>query len=229
MTEDQIRPAGLSRRVFGRALAAGAACFALPLSWTRAALASGWTEIDDSYGIKVYKKDVPGSKLHEFRGVGLVDAPMEKLIWVLADNTHRTEWVDRLKKSVILEKKSDYDFIVYQHFGSPPVVSDRDFVYRAQAYSKSDGSAVLDIHSVTHPKAPKTVGVRGELNYSSYVLKRVGDKTLVDVSVSLDPKGALPGWIVNLVQKSWPMNTLKALREHVKKPFVGTLSAPPVR
>jgi hypothetical protein len=148
---------------------------------------------------------------------------------VLGDNTHRTEWVDRLKKSVILEQKGDYEFIVYQHFGSPAVIADRDFVYRAQAYSRKDGAAVLDIQSVTHPKAPATVGVRGELNYSSYVLKRVGKKTLVDVSVSLDPKGALPGWIVNMVQKSWPMNTLKALREHVKKPFVGTLAAPPVR
>lgn len=159
----------------------------------------------------------------------MVDAPMEKIIWVLGDNTHRTEWVDRLKKSVILEKKSKYDFILYQHFGSPPVVADRDFVYRAQAYSRKDGAAVLDIRSVTHPKAPLTVGVRGELEYSSYVLKRVGDKTLVDVSVALDPKGALPGWIVNMVQKSWPVNTLKALREHVKKPFVGRLDAPPVR
>jgi hypothetical protein len=222
----------ISRRTLGSALLTGGTALALPtavLTFAPGALASEWHEIDDAYGIKVYKKDVPGSKLHAFRGVGLVDAPMEKIIWVLGDNTHRTEWVDRLKKSVILEQKGDYEFIVYQHFGSPAVIADRDFVYRAQAYSRKDGTAVLDIQSVTHPKAPATVGVRGELNYSSYVLKRVGKKTLVDVSVSLDPKGALPGWIVNMVQKSWPMNTLKALREHVKKPFVRTLAAPPVR
>lgn len=222
----------ISRRAMNGALLGSGVALALPtavLTFSESALAASWEEIDDAHGIKVYKKDVAGSNLHAFRGVGLVDAPMEKIIWVLGDNEHRTEWVDRLKKSVILEKKGDYEFIVYQHFGSPAVISDRDFVYRAQAYSRKDGTAVLDIQSVTHPKAPPTVGVRGELKYSSYVLTRVGDKTLVDVSVSLDPKGALPGWIVNLVQKSWPMNTLKSLREHVKKPFVGTLKAPPVR
>lgn len=222
----------ISRRLLSQALLSGGATLALPtavVTLAPSALAAGWEEIDHAHGIKVYKKDEPGTKLHAFRGVGIVDAPMEKVIWVLGDNTHRTEWVDRLKKSVILEKKNEYDFVLYQHFGSPAVISDRDFVYRAQAYSRKDGAAVLDIHSITHPKAPATVGVRGELKYSSYVLTRVGDKTLVDVSVSLDPKGSLPGWIVNLVQKSWPMNTLKALREHVKKPFVGTLSAPPVR
>lgn len=232
MSDHMIASPRISRRAMNGALLGSGVALALPtavLTFSESALAASWEEIDDAHGIKVYKKDVAGSNLHAFRGVGLVDAPMEKIIWVLGDNEHRTEWVDRLKKSVILEKKGDYEFIVYQHFGSPAVISDRDFVYRAQAYSRKDGTAVLDIQSVTHPKAPPTVGVRGELKYSSYVLTRVGDKTLVDVSVSLDPKGALPGWIVNLVQKSWPMNTLKSLREHVKKPFVGTLKAPPVR
>ena len=91
------------------------------------------------------------------------------------------------------------------------------------------GTAVLEIKSVTHPKAPKTVGVRGELTYCHYILKRAGNKTIVDVAVALDPKGSLPGWVVNLVQKSWPMKTLKGLRNQVKKPFVKTLAAPPVR
>lgn len=191
--------------------------------------AGGWEKIDENDGITVFKKEIAGAKLHAFRGTAIVDAPMEKIMWVLADNAHRTEWVDRLKKSVILEKKSDYEFVVYQHFGSPAIISDRDFVYLARAYSRADGTAVLDINSVTHPKAPPTVGVRGELKNSTYELKRQGDKTHVDVSIVLDPKGALPAWIVNLVQKSWPMKTLSALREQVKKPFVGTLAAPPVK
>src|SRR5690606_32107145 len=92
------------------------------------ALAAAWEKIDEAHGIQVFRKEEPGSKLYAFRGTGIVDAPMEKIIWVLADNTHRTEWVDRLKKSVVLEKKSEYEFILYQHFGSPPTVSDRDFV-----------------------------------------------------------------------------------------------------
>ena len=45
----------------------------------------------------------------------------------------------------------------------------------------------------------------------------------------MDPKGALPSWVVNLVQKAWPMNTLKALRKQVKKPFVGSIPTPPAR
>jgi hypothetical protein len=223
----------LSRRLFHKLAMTGALSAASAgalVTFARAALGAAWEKMDESEGITVYRKDVPGTALHAFKGEGIVDAPMEKIIWVLGDNEHRTEWVDRLKKSIILEKKSDYDFVLYQHFGSPPTISDRDFVYRARATSKADGSAVLEIQSVEHPKAPKTVGVRGHLSHSSYVLRRAGEgKTHVEVSVTLDPKGSLPKWIVNLVQKSWPKNTLVALRKQVKKPFVGQLSAPPVR
>lgn len=223
----------LSRRNLTKSLLVAGASAMLPgavLSWAARAWAAGWEKIGDEDGITVFKKEMPGTPLHAFRGTAIINAPMEKVLWVLADNTHRTEWVDRLKKSVILERKSKYEFVVYQHFGSPPLVSDRDFVYRARAYSKKDGTAVLDIESVEHPKAPPTVGVRGELKFSSYRFERRGeDKTYVDVIVALDPKGALPGWVVNLVQKSWPYNTLSSLRKQVQKPFVERLEVPPVR
>lgn len=230
---DQMSSPSVSRRTFGHTILLCGASVALPgalLTWTGPAWAAGWEKIGEEDGIKVYRKDMPGTSLHAFRGTAVIHAPMEKLMWLLGDNDHRTDWVDRLKKSVVLERENDYDYIIYQHFGSPPIVSDRDFVYRARAYSKKNGNAVLEIESVKHPKAPATVGVRGELKFSSYELKPLGkNKTFVDVSIAMDPKGALPKWVVNLVQKSWPYNTLTAMRKEVKKPFVGRLEAPPVR
>lgn len=214
------------RSVLVSALGAGAAgivsTFSLPAF-------AKWNEIDDDDGIKVFKQELPDSSIFAFRGVTVIDAPLEKILWVVADNQHRTEWVDRLKQSIVLERKSDVDFVLYQHFGAPAVVSDRDFVFRAQAYSLADGSVKIEIKSVTHPKAPPTVGVRGDLKHSSYTLKRVGEQTQVDVTVHMDPRGSLPTWIVNMIQKSWPLKTLSALRTHVKKPFVGSLQLPPTR
>ncbi len=48
----------------------------------------------------------------------IVDAPIEKVLWVLGDNDHRTDWVDRLAESVILEKKGAYDFVVFGATGT---------------------------------------------------------------------------------------------------------------
>ena len=193
------------------------------------ALAGSWEEISNSHGIRVLRKEMPGTPLYAFRGTAMVDAPMEKVMWVLADEQHRKEWVDRLEKSIVLESHGPYDSVLYQHFKAPAIVSDRDFVYRARAHSLANGTAVLKIASVKHPKAPPTVGVRAELKETSYILKPHGEKTLVEVNIQTDPKGALPNWLVNMITKTWPRNTLTALRKQVRKPFVGRLAAPPVK
>lgn len=193
------------------------------------ALASSWEKIDDEEGIRVFRKEVAGSSVVAFRGEATLEAPIEKVLWVLGDNTHRTEWVDRLEKSVVLEKKGPYEYIVYQHFSLPFPASDRDYVYRGKATRDKSGVVTLLLESVTHPKAPATVGVRANLIKSRYLLTPKGkNRTFVVVEVHTDPQGSIPSWLVNLVQKSWPMKTLRNLREHLKKSYIGTTALPPM-
>lgn len=197
------------------------------LAISRVAYAAAWEEMGSDEGIRVYRRDVPGSPLVAFKGTGMVDAPLGKIAWVLSDNAHRTNWVDRLKRSVVLEQRSAFDFILYQHFQLPPLISDRDYVYRAiGSRNPKTGVVTLQISSVTHPKAPPTVGVRARLYESRYVLTPKGDRTHVTVEIHTDPKGSLPAWLVNMIQKSWPMNTLQALRREVKQPYVKSLELP---
>lgn len=190
---------------------------------------ANWEKIDDDAGIRVFRKEVAGSSVVAFRGEATVEAPIEKVLWVLGDNTHRTEWVDRLEKSVVLEKKGPYESVVYQHFSLPFPASDRDYVYRGKATRDKSGVVTLLLESVTHPKAPATVGVRANLIKSRYLLTPKGkDRTFVVVEIHTDPMGSLPSFIVNLVQKSWPRKTLNGLREHVKKSYIGTTPLPPM-
>jgi len=205
-----------------RDLLVGSALGLVSLTFSR--LAAAWEEIDVAQGVRVFRRDVAGSPLVAFKGMGYVNAPIAKLCWVLADNQHRTDWVDRLKKTTVLERQSDFDFILYQHFGLPVLLSDRDYVYRAKgSRDAKTGIVTLRMHSVKHPKAPPTVGVRAQLVGSSYTLIPKGKQTLVIVEIQTDPKGALPAWLVNLIQKSWPSNTILALRRQVKKSFVKEL------
>lgn len=193
------------------------------------ALAGGWEVVNREDGITVSRKAVAGSPLVAFKGEGVVDAPMEKILHVLVDNDHRTEWVDRLYISERLEQKGSHDFVVYQAFKLPVVMSNRDYVYRGRAVLKPDGKVVLELGSVKHRAAPKTVGVRAHLINSRYVLAPTagGTKTKVRVEIHTDPKGLLPSWIVNLIQKSWPVKTLNGIRRQVKKPHVKTYPLPP--
>ena len=43
------------------------------------------------------------------------------------------------------------------------------------------------------------------------------NKTDVTVSVRIDSKGAIPTWLSNLINKTWPVKTLNALEKQTAK------------
>ncbi len=180
-----------------------------------------WEQIDRDECIDVFRKVVRNSNLVAFKGIGEIDAPLGKVLWVLLDYKHRTDWVDRLKTTIILEKDNNpFEYVAYQEFKLPWPLSNRDYVYQGKA-EKVGNNIVLNMHSVKRDCAPKTVGVRAELHHSSYTMEPINNKkTRLIVEIYSDPKGSLPKWFVNLIQKNWPLKTLKGIRKQVKKTFV---------
>ncbi|OUR96712.1 hypothetical protein A9Q84_10240 [Halobacteriovorax marinus] len=181
-----------------------------------------WDEINQEEGITVYSAEVPDNPLVAFKGKVIIEAPAKKILWVLADRKHRRDWVDRLDINDELEIISKVERVIYQSFKMPLFISNRDMVYRSVlSRNKETGVYKFHLFSVEHAKAPETIGVRAELVNSSYLVKPLSaNKTEVTVEILSDPKGLLPAWLVNLIQKSWPLKTLRGLRTQVKKDFV---------
>jgi hypothetical protein len=180
-----------------------------------------WKQFNQEDGITVWRAKMPGTPIVAFKGKVLIDAPVRKVLWVLADKAHRSDWVDRLDINEELEIISATKRVVYQSFKMPLFISNRDMVYRIDlTKNKKNGVYFVKMQSIDHEKSPKTIGVRAELINSQYMLVPKGKKTEVTVEILSDPKGMLPTWLVNLVQKSWPVKTLRGLRNQVKKDFV---------
>lgn len=189
--------------------------------------ADGWQKVAEENGIKSFKKPVPGSKIVGFKGETIIDASIPRLLWVLTDNKYRTEWVHRLKSSRVLKRKSIYEAVIYQVFGLPFPISNRDYVYRARVFRRGE-SAVVNIKSEFSPQAPSPAGVRAHLSHCEYLLEPRGpNKTFVKVEVHTDPRGWLPSWLVNMIQKKWPIQTLSGIKRMVNKPYARDVPMPP--
>lgn len=192
-----------------------------PYNWK----ANNWELVQSKDGITTYRKSFKDSPVKGVGGAALIDASPSKIIWVLMDHDHKDQWVDKFSQSRTLENPSLLTSIQYAAFQMPVFVDDRDFVYRYDfRYDPDIKAIVVDVKSVVHKDAPesKSVGVRGEIVMGVYRLYELdnGRKTYVEVEYLADPKGLLPTWIVNLVQRTWPDKTLEGLRRQVKKPFV---------
>lgn len=180
-----------------------------------------WEKVTSESGINVFKKEVEGSPVIAFKGDGVIDAPILRVISVLTDTSRSKEWVDRLVEASILEKVSPLERIQYNHIKTPPGLDDRDFVARAKLnIDVANKRMTINIQSTTHASKPAGANgiVRGELIGSSFLLVPLeGGKTRVITEIHADPKGDVPKFVVNMVQKDWPINTIKGLRKQVGK------------
>ncbi len=191
----------------------------------------GWEKINHRHGVDVFAKKIPGSKLLAFRGETVIDAPVEKIYSVLVstDPAFRLEWVDRLIDTANLEIDSDHEGTIYHLFDLPWPIADRDYVLHIKGYrDRETGRVYLVLRSVDHPNDPGTRGVRAITTFTGYELIPLSpEKTRVSVEVLTDPRGLIPSWLVNLVQKTWPSDTLHGLSRQVEKTGFRIVGLPP--
>ena len=203
-----------------------AASFTLVLA--KASLAADWEHIYEDDGINVFRQEVEGTSLLAFRGTGYIDAPIEKVLHVFSDVKHETDWVDRLEENILLsEDMKNFERIEFHSYGLPWPVWSRDIVFKIKLTRLKSDTFLVTMKSVDDSLGPPTKGVRAELHGSNFILRQTADgKTWVEVDIFIDPKGEVPAFLVNILQRYWPYNTITGLRSQVKKPFVKTFVGP---
>lgn len=184
-----------------------------------AAAAPGpWEQVVDADGIVVHRRKIEGSTLHEFRGRGVVEAPLSRVIAVLRDAERRTAWMERCVGSHAIEQRAESQ-VLYNRTSAPWPVKDRDVILEG-GLELRDGAAWLVFRSVEHPDAPPVEGVvrmRSLNGHWKLVPGEKGRVTLVEYQLHADPAGKLPEWVSNYVSKKLPYKTIESLRRQVKQ------------
>jgi hypothetical protein len=217
---------GFTRRRFAAVLAAAAALLALaslpsPARADSSKETGAWQFVKRADGIVVERRSVAGSSLKEFRGSGVVQAPVAALLAVVADVPRATEWMDSCNGSRTVEDLGDREKIVYNRTHAPWPVSDRDAVlHNVVRVDAAARRLDLDFWSVSDDKAPPVSGVvrmpflRG---HWSLWPSADGQSTRVEYQVHANPGGSLPDWLVNYVSRDLPFRTIEGLRAQTRR------------
>ena len=191
-----------------------------------------WIEIDQQpladnekseFTIMVEKKNSPEDEVITYRGSTNMSMSIERIAYVLDDTESKTEWVSRLKQENRLEGNPfSYRSIAYQHYNLSWPVSDRDYVIESKWSVMKDKklpTMILSIKSIVLDSAPEIEGrVRGQLYRLVYKLEKLeSNQTRVTVEIMVNPKGLLPNFMINLIQKDWPITTLRQLNAQALK------------
>ena len=164
--------------------------------------------------VDVMRQDIPGSPLFAFRGEAELDLPLGVLAAVLLDDTIGTEWVDLMNLSEEVRRTGPHAKILHQGYDLPWPVQDRDYALLEEAnFDVSTKIFTLQFKSVIDAEIPEDPGyIRAEAITTFWRLSALPSGNVkAEVEVFTDPKGTLPPWLVNLIQRTWPRNSIVGL------------------
>ena len=181
--------------------------------------AGGWEQIDNDDGIRVWRREVPGSDLPAFRGEVMIAATPKDIAYAIGDVKSHPKWMFRCIEAAELKYVSEYERIVYNRTDAPWPIWDRDVIVEARAEPSADGKSVTlrvkDSKQKLRP-VPENVVRMPKLD-GLYQLTGIGEaKTKVVYQVEADPGGSLPRWIAERGTRDLPYRTLASLRERMK-------------
>lgn len=208
----------MARNRFGTALLGGSA----GLIFLAAALAADnnggvdWEEIKHADGIRVLSTD-GAQGIVKVKAVAVLAASPQTVGAVIEDAAQQPAWVPYLTETRVLKEISLNEALLYSRFDAPWPARDRDFVYRSQVSRDAAGGIVYRLKSVQSPLMPERDDyVRAILIEGLYTIEpKDKNSAHVEFMFHADPRGRLPLWIVNIVQRRFPFQALLGLREQL--------------
>jgi hypothetical protein len=182
----------------------------------------GWEKVYNKEGVLVHSQKALNSKIVGFKAEAVLDATLENVLQVLRDVEGTTRWAPNLVEKKTIVNNSDLKAITYNNNDLPWPAADRDMILVNELrLDKKNKVLVVDTHSVTHPDYPEFKNaVRAEMPYGTLEFQRRENKAWVRMTILVDPRGSIPVWLVNMLQKRIPLQFLKALEKEsqLKKP-----------
>ena len=178
------------------------------------AYGSEWTQTSEKDGITSFLRPIPGEPIQAARGITTVDLPACLLVSFYVDPTLATTWVDMLVDYQIIDLGTQHS-LVWQKYDMPWPVTDRDFLLDVKVHQPDQTTVVVTLKSTEDPRFPPPKDgdglVRGRMSESIWTFTRLSDtRTRLDMYGHVDPRGNFPSWLTNLIQQTFPYNTLSA-------------------
>jgi hypothetical protein len=175
-----------------------------------------WEKVKYEKGVTVYKATVENRVA--FRGIGEINGNPDDLISIIEDPSGWKNWIENLKSGKLIEEINPNHKVFYQAISSPFPVSDRDVVYESKIFRDAPNKILIEMKSITHLKAPKSIGVRMNIIFTRYIIETMKEGTMkVTFETLSEPGGALPDFLVNWASENYPITLFEGLRRELTK------------
>ncbi len=169
-------------------------------------------------GFTVFTSQSSDSDIVPIKVEGEIEAPITAIMENLRTIEGSEEWTPDLIRKTTLEDLGPKKAITYSLTNMPWPLYDRVLVLENELFLDK-GRKLLFVQSKTVnfdrakiPHVKKTI--EAMVGYSKMGFRPISkDKTFVEFTAWVDPKGSIPAWVINFFQKKWPVSFFEALEE----------------
>ena len=179
--------------------------------------AEEWTLAKDEAGIRVYLKEVPGSRYKAYRGVTSIRADMARVRALQEDVSGACAWIHECREQRLLKHAGDESW-TYTRFDTPWPVTPRDSVLHIVSRQAADGSLTRTMQGLPAYLPEESGFIRVSKVEGLWKLTPKGDGIEVIYEAHTEPGGSVPSWLANSFVVDAPFNTLEALRRLAEQP-----------
>lgn len=184
---------------------------------SQTAESAAWELDRDEEGIKVYTREVEGSRYREFKGVTEMETSLASAVGLLDDTSACQDWLYLCETSRVLDQKSWSERFIYQISDLPFPASRRDAIFKATISQPDLQEIRIDLSS-RPDYIPETDHVRIHESQGFYLLQVIDDDTVrLTWAMYINPAGSLPAFLVNRLLTDIPFKSLLNFREVVNQ------------
>lgn len=191
---------------------------AQPLS-VQAQTEPAWVFKNEKDNVKVYYRRT--SDVHEIKLVSSIKTTLSGLVHLLGEVEMYPSWGYKVMESKVIEKISDTEMYYYSRLDFPWPFNDRDIVMHTKLVQDPETRAIIATSTaVSHDKVPVKKDVVRITNAKTTwkIWPGTSGWAYIEYYIYSDPAGNMPDWVVNMAIDMGPRETIKRMRNILKKP-----------
>lgn len=169
-------------------------------------------------GIKVYSCKRDNSDFHAVKASFEVETTLAQYASIVLNVAEYQHWNYAASNPYVIRKINEEELIYYTEAKAPWPIVDR-FVVLHLSVKKDPktGHLIVKLENVPDEMPEKNGFVRIKEYYSTLEVIPIGPgKVKVKYFLEVNPGGAVPAWVTNLVSSNFPIKTFSNLRERIK-------------
>lgn len=179
---------------------------------------TNWIQVVEEEGVKVFTRELDDQIL-PFRAEAKINHNIEIVLKALINDKDKPNWAPKLKR-VKIHSRSHNGQVFSEYYKTPWPAIDREFLLKGNFESitnQNKSSYKLYAHSVSEENLKKRWErkeyIQADVKKIEITLTELSKKdTQMTFEFHGDLKGWMPVWLMNLIQKKWPLRFIQGLR-----------------